>query len=116
MRTVYCIGLRGDCFLMVYNTKRGGWEMPGGKVEEGENDLEAAKREFLEESGRDILILDKMETENGAIFCGKVGKKNITGEMKSRFFDSLPKQLAFPSCEYTPLIAWARDVLSRDSA
>ena len=51
MRWVYAIGFKGDRFLMVNNPKRGGWEMPGGKVEEGEDPKDASVREFREEAG-----------------------------------------------------------------
>jgi len=33
------------------------WEFPGGKVEEGESDESALKREFLEEFGADIDVI-----------------------------------------------------------
>jgi 8-oxo-dGTP diphosphatase len=35
-RTIYTIAFKGNEFLMVYNRKRNGWEMPGGKIEPGE--------------------------------------------------------------------------------
>jgi len=42
-------------FLLV-KTEWRGWEMPGGKVEEGEDIISALKREVVEESGIDIEI------------------------------------------------------------
>lgn len=41
---------KNDCWLMVLNKKRG-WEVPGGKIEDGEKIDEAALRELFEETG-----------------------------------------------------------------
>jgi len=38
------------CWVMVRDTKRG-WELPGGKIDEGEAIEEAALRELFEETG-----------------------------------------------------------------
>ena len=48
MSTVYGVGFSSDRFLMVFNPKREGWEMPGGHVEENESDEEAVRRELQE--------------------------------------------------------------------
>ena len=45
------------------------------------------------------------------VFCGEVGGIVGQGEMEARLFDELPERLAFPLCEYAPLIAWAREAL-----
>ena len=111
MRTAYCIAFRGDCFLMVYNPRREGWEMPGGKVEDGESYIDAARREFREESGMDVVIVSGRNTDDGMVFCGEVSESEDRGEMEVDFFDQLPERLAFPRCEYAPLIAWAQEAL-----
>ena len=49
--TIYTIAFKDGLFLMVWNPKRKGWEMPGGHVKTGETRIEGAKREFEEESG-----------------------------------------------------------------
>jgi 8-oxo-dGTP pyrophosphatase MutT (NUDIX family) len=40
-------------FVLVRHSMRG-WELPGGRLEEGEEPLEAARREFEEETGREL--------------------------------------------------------------
>ena len=54
--TIYTVGFSDEGFLMVYNPKRKGWEMPGGHVREGEDREDAAVREFLEEFGVDVKV------------------------------------------------------------
>jgi 8-oxo-dGTP diphosphatase len=113
MRWVYAIGFRDERFLMVHNPRRGGWEMPGGKVEEGEEPQDAAVREFREEAGALFQPLGCMEYEGGLIFAGKVIDDHAGGEMEWRLFDELPAELAFPAVEYKAQLRWARDVVLR---
>jgi len=52
-------GTFGKGKVFIARRKAGGdlggkWEFPGGKVEEGEGDADALKREFLEEFGVDV--------------------------------------------------------------
>jgi 8-oxo-dGTP diphosphatase len=112
MKWVYAIGFKGDRFLMVYNLKRGGWEMPGGKVEEGEDPKDASVREFREEAGVLFLPVGCMEYEGGLVFAGEVINDNGSGEMQWQLFKELPRGLAFPAVEYEAQLRWARDVLS----
>ncbi|WP_324612197.1 NUDIX hydrolase [Streptomyces sp. MMG1533] len=42
-----------DRVLMVFDRFRQGWELPGGRIEEGESPRQAAARELLEESGQE---------------------------------------------------------------
>ncbi|GGM06650.1 DNA mismatch repair protein MutT [Streptomyces fumigatiscleroticus] len=44
---------RGGRVLMVFNRYRQFWELPGGRIEEGETPRRAAMRELLEESGQE---------------------------------------------------------------
>ena len=111
MRWVYAIGFKGDRFLMVMNPKRGGWEMPGGKVEEGEGPKDASVREFREEAGVLFLPVASMDYEGGLVFAGEVIDDHGVGEMKWRLFKELPEELAFPLVEYQAQLDWARDAI-----
>ncbi|MDY6766397.1 MAG: NUDIX domain-containing protein, partial [Candidatus Nanohaloarchaea archaeon] len=42
--------------LLLYRTDKGYWELPGGKVEEGEMPREAAQREATEEIGCEVAV------------------------------------------------------------
>jgi 8-oxo-dGTP diphosphatase len=111
MRWVYAIAFEDDRFLMVLNPKRKGWEMPGGRVEPGEDTDSAVRREFREETGQEFLPMAAMHNGDGVIFAGVLHRTNFEGEMRFELFAELPVNLAFPECEYLAQIAWARQRL-----
>ena len=108
MNTVYTVAFSDDGFLMVYNPKREGWEMPGGRIEGGESAVDAAKREYLEESGYDIHIKAITEMHGCSVCAAVLGEKSGDGEMPSRIFEDLPEDLAFSREEYDGVTEWAR--------
>jgi len=62
--------------ILVAKRKEGGaiglkWEFPGGKVEEGESDQDALRREFLEEFGIEITPLRLLGTSAFACDSGE---------------------------------------------
>jgi 8-oxo-dGTP diphosphatase len=113
MRWVYAIGFIDDRFLMVHNPKRNGWEMPGGKVEEGEDPKDACVREFREEAGIQFQPVGCMDFEGGLVYVGEVADDGGKGEMGWRLFKDLPSDLAFPLVEYQAQLRWAREAISR---
>jgi 8-oxo-dGTP diphosphatase len=108
MKWAYAIAFKDDKFLMIWNPKRIGWEMPGGHVEEGESGEEAVIREFREECGQEFTPIAAKHYQGGAVFAGTLTETDGVGEMRWELFDSLPKELSFPGAEYEEEISWAR--------
>ncbi|HET7629564.1 MAG TPA: 8-oxo-dGTP diphosphatase [Bacillales bacterium] len=50
-RIANCLLLHDNKLLLLKKPSKGWWVAPGGKMESGESIVEAAKREFLEETG-----------------------------------------------------------------
>ena len=109
-RTAYCVAVKDGKFLMVYNPKRKGWEMPGGRIEQGETVEEAAARECLEESGYSVKIVAKRNIGYCDVCACELGDKVSDCEMESKLFDELPDDLSFDTDEYEGVIAWARSL------
>lgn len=112
MPTAYAVAFSDGRFLMVRHPRRGGWEMPGGHVEEGETPEQAAAREFLEESGYAIRIVGRMDYGGVDVFAAVLGDK-VSGEceMESALFSELPEELSFGREEYETTVPWARSVV-----
>jgi 8-oxo-dGTP diphosphatase len=112
MATAYAVAFSDGRFLMVRHPRRGGWEMPGGHVEDGETPEQAAVREFLEESGYSIRIVGRMDYNGVDVFAAVLGERaSEECEMESRLFSELPDELSFGRDEYGITVPWARSVV-----
>jgi 8-oxo-dGTP diphosphatase len=97
---------------MVFNKKRAGWEMPGGHIEAGESAEEAAKREFIEESGYKVDIIGTKDIGHCSVCaCLLLEKINDSPEMESELFNEIPSDLAFERAEYELVVPWAYSVV-----
>jgi len=114
MEYVYVFAFQNGRLLLVKNINRG-WEAPGGKIEEGEQPEAAARREFLEETGRALEILCHESVGEGHVFYGIAG--DVLQEVHdpviedTGLFEELPHNLAFSVEEYRELMEHGHDCL-----
>ncbi|MBA3046386.1 MAG: methyltransferase domain-containing protein [Candidatus Thermoplasmatota archaeon] len=108
------IAFSGRRYLMVRHSQRA-WEFPGGHIDGKETPLEAAKREFFEETGlegsewRDCGIAE-LDNESLALFSCRVSGKSkpTTDEIaEAGYFTAPPMNLSFPRTEYFRLLEMA---------
>ncbi len=93
------------CFVKVYryHTQKLSWELPAGSIEEGEEPIEAAAREPLEESGYEVVNLRKIYSYNtlNGTSNGKI--HTFFGELKNgtqvAFDENEVKEVAWFSVE-----------------
>ena len=119
---VYVYGLKGDNILFVKKKGQRTWQLPGGEIKMGEIPEEAAEREFHEETGHNINILQSIETseDNKLAFVAKIGNKttdpiDIEEIEEMRFFgiEQLPGEdaLTFPDTGYNKTLSEIREYL-----
>ena len=95
--SIACIALDGQKILIAHRNPTGQmggrWEFPGGKVEKGEDDVQAVVREMKEELGIKVKVIEKIteasfvhNSEKVSLHCylikvphkGKIFKYHLT--------------------------------------
>lgn len=102
-RSIAGIAVRNDRILVAKRVEGGPiglrWEFPGGKVEEGETDENALKREFDEELGIDVLPLRILGTSS---FLSASGSRELAA-----WLVEIPQESVLELREHSD-IAWLR--------
>lgn len=100
---VLCVSRYKNKWLFSKNSKRGGWEIPGGHIEEGEDWQTAAKRELYEETGATKVKVEPIcvyAISTYALLCyaeiEELEKLPDFEISEIGFFDGLPNDLTFP--------------------
>lgn len=111
----------GDGWLFVRHRRRGGYELPAGHPDHGEDSILAAARELAEETGAIDFVMEPLsyyyvetgeDKQYGRLFLAKVeklGDISDTAEIEGvRVFRRLPRMLSLPEV-MTFLYTTARD-------
>ncbi len=100
---VVCVCRYKDKWVFSKNIKRGGWEIPGGHIESGEDYITAAKRELYEETGATKVKIEPIcvySISTYAILCfAEIEELDRLPNFEIEeidFFDTLPENLTFP--------------------
>jgi 8-oxo-dGTP diphosphatase len=115
-------GLAGHAFVVIVaidqigrlvlcrHRDRSTWETPGGHIEPGESEIEAAERELFEETGiapRDLVAVADYEVDGvaGRLFTAEILTRSAlpTFEIaETKVCDELPENLTYPGI--TPVL------------
>lgn len=100
---VVCVCRYKGKWVFSKNMKRGGWEIPGGHIEEGEDWQTAVKRELYEETGTTKAKIEPIcvySISSFALLCyAEIEEMEELPEFEISeigFFDVLPQGLTFP--------------------
>ncbi len=80
-----------DKYVLMIESPRRGWECPGGQVEQGENPLDALRREVEEEAGVEIEV-ERLASVNTNI--RRIPQPNVIMDFVCRYVSGEPRSSA----------------------
>ncbi|WMT39643.1 NUDIX domain-containing protein [Paenibacillus sp. D2_2] len=114
IRFTILIAKYNNQFIIINNTKRGGWEIPGGSREIGESVLYTASRELYEETGAVRFELTpfgiyQLNGSYGMVFFAEVEEMSTLPNFEIeeiKFEDDMPEGMNFGDLFYNLYDRW----------
>ena len=72
-----CIIIKDNKVLLILQKSGNFWGFPKGHLEENETEIEAAKRETLEETGLEVILDDRTRYETNYIVRNEIDKTSV---------------------------------------
>ena len=72
-----CIIIKDNKVLLILQKSGNFWGFPKGHLEENETEIEAAKRETLEETGLEVILDDRKRYETNYIVRNEIDKTSV---------------------------------------
>lgn len=111
---VYIYGIRREKVLFLRKKGSNTWELPGGTIENEEIPEETALREYMEETGYHIELIQSIDTKesNKLVFIGKIKdkvKNHIDSEIEEikffKFKEILNLEFTYPNTSYNKILS-----------
>jgi 8-oxo-dGTP diphosphatase len=107
-----CVILKDDALLLLHRIKTDWFELPGGKIDSGENAEQAAIRELKEELLCDVEIIKMLGNKDFQENDSSIGYTWFLAKIKKGQFAQVGEKDKFSEFRYIPVSDLKRYVLS----